>query len=84
MRAYHEETYLKLVTNEEAECVYDTVDCSYLFDDGIKMTEVDDTEHYTDWNTNINFYTKCQDEYGNQPMPNECSIIVKPTEVYEE
>ncbi len=84
VRAYHEETYLKLITNEKAECVYDSVDCSYLFEDGTKMTTVDDADHFTDWNTKINFYIKCQDEYGNQPLPDECSIIVKPFKVYEE
>ncbi len=84
VRAYHEETYLKLVTNEKAECVYDTVDCSYLFDDGTSMTVVDETNHFTDWNTNINFYVKCRDEYGNQPYPNECNMIVRPFEIYFE
>lgn len=82
VRAFHEETYLKLITNEPAECVYDTIDCSYLFDDGTSITALDDTDHYTDWKTDTNFYVKCQDEYGNQPLPNECSIIVKPFEVY--
>lgn len=77
VRAYHDAPYLKLVTNEEAECVYDTRDCSYLFDDGTKISATDDTEHFTDWNTKTNFYIKCQDEYGNQPAPNECSIIVR-------
>ncbi len=84
VRAYHEETYLKLVTNEKAECVYDSVDCSYLFDDGTKISVVDDVNHFTNWDTKTSFYVKCQDEYGNQPMPNECSIVVKPFEVYED
>lgn len=80
VRAYHEETYLKLVTDEEAECIYDVVDCSYAFDDGIPMSTLNEVNHYTDWNTQINFYIKCQDEYGNQPNPNECSITVRPFE----
>ncbi|MBU4116891.1 MAG: hypothetical protein KKG94_04020 [Nanoarchaeota archaeon] len=84
VRAFHEETYLKLITNEPAECVYDIVDCSYLFNDGTSLTAVDDADHYTDWKTDTNFYVKCQDEYGNQPLPNECNIIVKPFEVYGE
>jgi hypothetical protein len=84
LRAYHEETYLKLVTNEKAECVYDNVDCSYLFDDGISMSVVDDINHFTDWNTKIKFYVKCRDEYSNQPFPDECSIIARPFEIYGE
>jgi hypothetical protein len=79
VRAFHEETYLRLITDEEAECVYDTVDCSYPFDDGISMnTIIDNTNHYTDWNSEISFYIKCQDKYGKQPMPNECSMIIRP------
>lgn len=77
VRVYHEETYLKLITDEEAECVYDTVDCSYLFDDGTKTTTVDDTDHFTDWDIKTSFYVKCQDKYGNQPPPDQCSIIVR-------
>ena len=81
VRVYHEETYLKLVTSEEGECVYDSTDCSYLFEDGISMSVVDKTNHFTDWNSKTNFYIKCQDSYGNQPFPNECSIIVRPFEI---
>jgi len=83
VRAYHEGTHLKIKTNEEAECVYDTVDCNYAFDDGIGLTAVDDTDHYTNWDTNTNFYIKCRDEYGNQPIGNACSFIARPFEIFE-
>ena len=83
-RAYHEETYLKIITDEKAECVYDTVDCNYLFEDGIIMSVVKDKEHYTTWNTKTEFYIKCKDDFGNEPAPNKCSIIVRPFEIYEE
>ncbi len=82
VRAYHEETYLKIITNEKAECVYSTDECNYLFDDGIKMSNVDDTKHFTDWNTRTTLYVKCRDEYGSQPAPNVCSIIVRAFESY--
>lgn len=81
VRAFHEGNYLKIITNEKAECVYDTqdaIDCNYIFDDGISMTTLDDKEHFTDWNTLLNFYIKCRDEYGNQPAPNKCSIVARP------
>ena len=84
VRAYHEETYLKIVTDEEAECVYDTTDCTYLFDDGIKMTVVDEVNHFTDWNTETSTYIKCRDPYGSEPVANECSIIVRPFERWED
>ncbi len=86
VRAYHEDTYLKLITDEPAICVYDTkfVDypCDYSFDDGTPMTTIDEVNHYTDWNTGATFYIICQDDYGKQPSPNECSKIIRPFEFY--
>ncbi len=80
VRAYNEGASLKIVTNEEAECVYDTTSCSYSFDDGIAMTSSDNINHFTEWNTDNNFYIKCQDDFGNQPTPDGCSIIVRPSD----
>jgi hypothetical protein len=84
VRVYHEENYLKLITDEKAECVYGTSDslrCDYLFEDGTEMNVVDDTEHFTSWDPKRNFYIKCQDEFENPPFPNQCSIIVRPFEI---
>ena len=80
VRAYHEETYLKLVTNEKAECVYDTVSCTYLFEDGTSMSTSDDITHSVTWNTENTLYVKCQAEYGNQPAG--CSITLRPFEFF--
>lgn len=79
-RAYHEENFLKIITDENASCVYGNFNCEYLFKDGIKMTTRDDIEHFTDWNSNRNLYIKCEDKFGNQPLPNQCSMIVRPFE----
>ncbi len=81
VRAYHEETFLKLITNEEAKCVYDIVDCNYQISDGTPLTDVDGKNHFTSWDIKSNLYVKCQDKYGNQPLPNECSIVVKNTAI---
>jgi hypothetical protein len=81
VRIYQEENYLKLITNEESECVYDTSGCDYLFEDGISFSTLDNFAHFTEWNLDVNYYIKCQDAYGNCPMPNECSIIAKPFEI---
>ena len=77
IRAYRAENFLKVVTDEDAECVYDTQSCSYLFEDGIPMTD-EEKEHFTTWNTETKFYIKCRDGYGNEPAPDECSVIIKP------
>jgi hypothetical protein len=82
VRAYHEGSLLKILTNEEAECVYDTTSCSYDFDDGIKMASSNSLSHTTSWDSETSFYIKCEDEYGNQPLPDKCNIIAKPTEGY--
>ncbi len=81
IRAYHEENYLKIVTDEKSDCVYDIVDCGYNFDEGITMTSIADTSHFTTWDTNKEFYVKCGDNFGNLPDPDQCSIIVKPSEI---
>jgi len=81
-RVYYEDGYLKVVTDEESECVYDNVACNYDFDDGISMVSVNDLEHYTTWNSNVNFYIKCKDENGIYPSQDQCSLIVRPFDVY--
>ncbi|MEK6925787.1 MAG: hypothetical protein AABW50_00765 [Nanoarchaeota archaeon] len=87
VRAFKEESqgrqFLKIITSEESSCVYSTNDCSYLFDDGIRMIKVSGIEHYTEWNTNSNYYVKCKDKYGNQPNPNICSMVARPFEFFE-
>ncbi len=79
VRAFHDGNSLKIITNEKATCVYNTqeFECNYEFKDGIEMRYLNDKEHFTDWNTLLNFYIKCQDDYGNEP-PTGCSIIVRP------
>jgi len=81
VRVYKDENFLKIVTNEEAECRYSIESCSYAFADGIKMTTIQETQHFADWNTNINYYIKCADTYGNQPSPSVCNIVARPTEI---
>lgn len=78
VRVYHQDSYLKIVTDEKATCVYSPDSCSYDFNKGLNMTDLNDIEHYTDWNTNLNFYIKCKDAYGNQPSPDQCSIVARP------
>ena len=77
VRLYHEEANLKLTTNEPARCVYDVVDCSYEFDNGIKMNTLDDLSHFVNWDIKSNLYIKCRDEFQNQPLPNQCSVIAR-------
>lgn len=81
VRAYHQDNSLVIITDETATCVYNTqpeIGCGFDFENGNKMTTLNDNEHYTDWNTLTNFYIKCKDQFGNEPYPDRCSIIVRP------
>jgi len=77
VRAYKEENNLKLITDDEGECVYSTFSCSYLFDEGSKFTTIDDKNHFTSWDTQNDLYVKCRDNFGNQPNPDSCSVRVR-------
>jgi hypothetical protein len=77
VRAFHDGNDLKIITNEEAECVYDISSCKYYFEDGIKMTD-DEKEHVVAWDTYNEFHIKCMDKYGNRPAFDICSIEVRP------
>jgi len=78
VRAFREGTsYIKVITDEEAECVYSLDDCEFEFEDGIAMMTNDNLEHFEDWNTNLEYSIKCKDEYGNQPEPDQCNMVVR-------
>jgi hypothetical protein len=81
VRVFRDGANLKIITIEEATCVYDNTDCLYDFDDGIGMTTSDDKVHSTAWDSDKNFYIKCQDEFGNRPAPQSCSMTVRPFEI---
>ena len=78
VRVYHEQGQLKLRTDEEAQCVYSLDSCNYQFEDGVKLTSVENLEHYVEWNTEYDLYIKCMDQFGNMPLPqNRCSIVAR-------
>ena len=80
VRAFREAQNLKIITNENASCVYGAFSCEYDFDKGINMNS-NGKFHTTTWDPNKNLYIKCMDEFGNRPIPNYCSIVVRPFEV---
>jgi len=80
IRVYNEGGQLKIISDEKAECSYSFIDCNYEIDDGIKMSSFDNINHHAEWRINHNFYIRCKDRYDNQPNPNVCSFIVRPSE----
>jgi hypothetical protein len=86
VRVYRE-SELKIITNENAECGYSNSDCNFEVETGIEMDTLDFQIHTTEWILNRNYYVRCKDKHNNQPNPNTCSIIVRPslnTEAVEE
>jgi len=77
VRAYKEDNLLRLITNEKAECVYSTFGCNYEFTEGTEISVINDNNHFTSWSSNLHLYVKCQDNFGNRPLPNQCNIVVK-------
>ncbi len=82
IRAYRD-TELKIVTNEEAVCTYSDTDCNFEVESGIDMFTLNSKTHTAEWVLNKNYYIRCKDGYNNQPAPNSCSIIVRPSQTRE-
>jgi len=84
VRAFREGDYLKIITSEDAKCVYNdvlTIDRRYDFEDGTEMDrdKVEyGTSHSLPWNSDKTFYIKCEDEFKNRPNQDKCSIIARP------
>ena len=83
-RVYRENELLKIVTTEDSECRYDIKSCNFNFEDGIDMPYANQTEHVAEWKTDDTYYIRCADKYGNMPLSNQCSIIVRPYDVIEQ
>lgn len=82
-RAYRADG-LKIVTNEDAECAYSLNSCNYVFNEGLKMiysNQAIKNVHFAEWTSNMVYYIKCRDFYGNEPAPNQCSIVASASNV---
>lgn len=81
VRVYNEGNNLKIITDEKSSCWYSQIEnqkCNFEISKGKQMLYSNSSEHYAEWNSNINYYIKCTDISGNQPNPIDCSIIVRP------
>ncbi len=79
VRAYKDLDALKIVTDENAQCVYSLNNCNYVFDEGNALLYSNPNikrNHFAEWNTKNTYYIKCRDEKGNEPSPNSCSIVI--------
>jgi hypothetical protein len=72
---------LKIITDEESECKYGVKDCNFDFLTATEMPFTLSTEHTADWRTDITYYIKCKDKYGNMPLSSECTMQVNAYDV---
>jgi len=82
-RVYQYEGNLMVKTDEISECAYNSnseTKCNFKISEGINMPYSNSTEHATPWEVGKTYYIKCADSSGNEPLPTECSIIVKTTQ----
>ncbi len=83
-RVYKENELLRIITIEDSECRYSTQSCNFKFEDGVDMPYANQTEHVAEWKTENTYYIRCSDEYGNLPLSNACSMIVRPYDIVEQ
>ncbi len=81
VRAYNDNNNLKIITDENSTCVYNTdsnIGCTYQFSDGSPMQNSQGNVNQIAWDVTKTFYIKCMDSFGNQPDSDACSIIASP------
>ncbi|MEK6848648.1 MAG: hypothetical protein AABX65_03375, partial [Nanoarchaeota archaeon] len=79
-RVYNENGKLKILTDQKSVCSYSNNEekkCNFQINEGINMPYANSTEHSAEWKP-LNYYVKCTDLNDIQPLPTECSIIVRP------
>jgi len=89
VRVLYNAASLELITDEDAECYYssnENTKCNYnignsSFANQMRHKSNDDlTEHFATWDTETDYFVKCMDTNGKQPLPTQCSIIVRAVE----
>ncbi len=87
-RAYRFNTEaMRIVTDEDAECVYSLTTCNYKFNEGIAMihSPIEKLDsHLAEWKDNAIYHVKCSDAYDNEPDPNACNLVVSASQLAKE
>ena len=85
-RVYKDGSNLKVITNEDARCVYSLNSCSYEFASGLVMSYesaggvIQKDNHIVGWSQDKTYYIKCEDLQGKRVAPDSCSLVVKGAE----
>ncbi len=75
-RVYKEGGYLKLITDENAECYYDFYTCDFDINNATSMTTALSKSHTAQWKTGKTYHIKCVDIWENKN--DGCTIKVSP------
>jgi len=62
---------LKIITDEDAECVYSNENCNFVWENATKMTGLL-REHEASWEDDLTYYIKCKDLWNNK---GNCFIV---------
>ncbi len=78
-RVYKNGDRLEIRLNEPGKCVYSLESCYYQFSEGASFSSDprDRTIHTTTWDSESQYFVKCEDLEGNRFAGNLCTIIVQ-------
>jgi hypothetical protein len=78
VRVYHDGSSLKVVTDEDSKCYYNSANCEFAIENATLMSSSGEysTEHFTDWSTKKTYYIKCEDKFGRADA--DC-LVVRPS-----
>ena len=79
VRAYKSMGSLEIVTDEKAECFYDTSNCDFKLENAIEMTTALSKIHTAEWASGRNYNIKCKDSRGRENSG--CAIIIEAEEL---
>ncbi len=85
-RIFRDGQSIKIITNEDARCVYSLNSCNYEFESGIPLTyetvggDIARERHLLEWNKEVTYHIKCEDYQGKRVAPNECSAVIQGAE----
>jgi len=85
-RIYKETDALKIITNEDSRCYYSLTTCNFNMNESVEMSYINPDNKRAligRWVNNAVYYIKCKDYYGNEPNPNECTLIASASQITE-
>ncbi|MBU2052767.1 MAG: hypothetical protein KJ721_00830 [Nanoarchaeota archaeon] len=77
VRVYKSGNYMRLITDEDAECYYSFNNCYFDIDTSVSTTSGFSTIHSAEWILGKTYHIRCKDVWGNANT--DCAIKVSPS-----